>query len=257
MPQRESLNVVRTDMQVVFLDFDGVIINRRSLMERRPLSQKADPDCVTALNHITDQTGAAIVVSSAWRLDYTVSELGDLLKAWGVTGSVAGKTPQLGGNTVRGDEIADWMKAQSVHLINVVILDDDADMGWLSPRLIRTEFKPGLTMAEANRAINLLRSTSEDPLTTLPVSKKAKAKATQSILYAAAGVVAVWERLGSGQDHGEALDNAIRKLREEQWRAAGLCVPAASESSEPLIGGTRARTNRTALAFDAAKNPGE
>lgn len=143
---------------VIFLDFDGVIINERSIKERRPLSQKADPDCVAALNRITEETGAVIVVSSAWRLDFSEEELSGLLRGWGVIGYLAGKTPILGRETVRGDEIADWMKAGNVDAADVVILDDDQDMSVLSPRLIRTESRLGLTMQEAQLAICLLKT---------------------------------------------------------------------------------------------------
>lgn len=64
-----------------------------------------------------------IVVSSSWRLDYSLEELIELLRVWGVTGKVVGKTPQLGHKTVRGDEIAEWMQARSVYEACVVMLD--------------------------------------------------------------------------------------------------------------------------------------
>jgi hypothetical protein len=216
--------------QIVFLDFDGVLINTKALMERRPISQKADPDCVAALNHITDHTAAAIVVSSSWRLDFSVPELSALLKGWGVKGSVVGKTPALGYETVRGDEIAAWMTAQKVDLSDVVILDDDADMGGLWPRLIRTEFKSGITMDEAKRAIDMLRPT-EVSRETIPLAlKKAKPKDIEPILAAAANVVTIWERLGKCSD--QALDVAIASLREEQRRTAGLCLSCGMSFSE-------------------------
>jgi hypothetical protein len=210
--------------QVVFLDFDGVLINSKAVMERRPISRKADPDCVAALNHITDETGAVIVVSSSWRLDFSVPELKDLLSSWGVTASVVGKTAELRGNAVRGDEIAGWMTAQKLQLCNVVILDDDADMSWLWPRLIRTEFKSGLTMNDAKRAIDLLRPAKATAHAFPPALAKAKLKDVQPILTAAASVVTAWERLGRLRDQAEELNEAITKLREEQRRAAGLCL---------------------------------
>jgi hypothetical protein len=212
---------VNQSQRVVFLDIDGVLINRRALVERRSLSQRADPDCVAALNHITDETGAVIVVSSSWRLDYSVEELVDLLKAWGVTGSVVGKTPALDRDSVRGDEIAAWMKERDVQVSDVVILDDDADMRWLAPRLVQTDFKPGLTMVQAKRAIEVLRST--DALISGSV---------ESVLYTAADVVAVWEQCKDPV----VLDRAISRLREEQRRAAGLCVSCGSVLLEPAHG---------------------
>lgn len=46
-----------------------------------------------------------------------------------------------------------------------VILDDDADMCHLMPRLVRSETAVGLTAAEADRAITMLNSTSVQPQT--------------------------------------------------------------------------------------------
>lgn len=142
--------------RVLFLDFDGVLVNKRSLTERRPRLQRADPDCVAALNHITNTTGAVIVVSSSWRLDFDLDELTELFTAWGVTGRLDGTTPILGRGTVRGDEIANWLAARQVSPADIVILDDEADLSWLSTRLIRTESDAGLTKTDAERAIEML-----------------------------------------------------------------------------------------------------
>lgn len=149
---------------VVFLDFDGVLINARSLRERRPLSHRADPDCVAALNHITNTTGAHIVISSAWRLDYSREELAELLLSWGVTGQFVGLTPAFGYGTERGDEIGAWMLAESVPNQNIVILDDDQEMLALTPRLVRTNSDIGLTMDHALAGIALLHRSSAQEL---------------------------------------------------------------------------------------------
>ena len=60
-------------MKIIFLDIDGVLCTAKSVgllktnIDGR-LAKQFDPDCVVRLNHITDATGAQIVISSSWRL---------------------------------------------------------------------------------------------------------------------------------------------------------------------------------------------
>jgi hypothetical protein len=96
-------------VKVIFLDFDGVLVNRRSWYVRSGRTATADPPCVAALNRITDSTNAQIVVSSTWRIGMTIVELRNLLHAWGVTGAVLAKTPHMGFSVRRGSEIKAWI----------------------------------------------------------------------------------------------------------------------------------------------------
>jgi hypothetical protein len=152
-------------MKVIFLDFDGPIIPRQSHDNHRGKMEKAWPSCVAALNRITDATGAKIVISSSWR--YIGEENATiLLRAWGVTGDVIGiTTTELESRwtpdnlvwqaVVRGVEIQDWID-KNPKCESFVILDDDADMAHLEPRLILTPFEVGLTESDADRAIEML-----------------------------------------------------------------------------------------------------
>src|SRR5581483_4761430 len=127
-------------MKVIFLDFDGVIVPAHSWRERKGKSERGWKPCVDALNHITDTTGAVIVVSSTWRLGEEVIALRELLRGWGVTGSVVGKTPRLTVSETdfreldRGHEIQWWLDQRGNRRGDVesfVILDDDSDMAHL------------------------------------------------------------------------------------------------------------------------------
>lgn len=152
-------------MRVIFLDIDGVLVNRWSLSNHSGIYAKAHPDCVAALNYIVEETGACIVVSSTWR-HAGVSKMRDFLSEWGVKAKVLGCTPDLSRKegrlfigTVRGDEIQAWLDGLSGHFGPVesfVILDDDNDMRHLKDRLVRTEFVCGLTMLDAEKAVALL-----------------------------------------------------------------------------------------------------
>ncbi len=152
-------------MIILALDFDGVLVNRKSWYVRSGGGANADPSCVEALNYITDTTGAEIVISSSWRIGTSLPELRGILKSWGVTGKVIGKTPHQSArrgaifiSEDRGSEIRRWIEGytQGGALEALVILDDDEDMGELSPFLVKTEFETGLMMADAERAVQIL-----------------------------------------------------------------------------------------------------
>ena len=71
-------------MKVVFLDFDGVI-NIKDFSEL-----KFDSNCIKNLNKIIKQTNADVVISSAWRNNYTLDELQELLGNSGFIGKIVG-----------------------------------------------------------------------------------------------------------------------------------------------------------------------
>jgi len=134
---------------VIFLDVDGVLITRRSLNMRTPT-----PRCVQRLNELCRASGAALVVSSVWRLGQSLKALRSLLRGWGVEGRVIGSTPDINGEE-RGREIAAWLLAHP-ETERYVILDDDADMAHLKPQLVQTGFTYGLTHHERRRAAAVL-----------------------------------------------------------------------------------------------------
>jgi len=148
-------------MKIVFLDFDGPIIPAQSHIPERPITMKAWPASVEALNRITDTTGAVLVISSNWRSD-GLHKMQALLKSWGVTGKVAGATQILfqKANGIwqaasRGKEIAEYLHGKK-NVESFVILDDNRDMDELEPYLIQTPFDVGLTEKDADRAIDML-----------------------------------------------------------------------------------------------------
>jgi hypothetical protein len=151
----------------VFVDVDGCLINMAAYQFSHEKACREAPtaDCVAALNRITDETGAAIVVSSCWRIGRTVAELRELFGAWGITGVVLDKTPHLM-NVVRGVEINEWLRVYRERFpeltVTFAILDDDADMADLRPYLVRTKIKLGLTQRLATKAINFLLANAVD-----------------------------------------------------------------------------------------------
>ena len=147
----------------IFLDIDGVLIDHAAIRS----SMACNPECIKALNWLTDQSGAEIVVSSTWWM-HGLAKITFILAAWGATGKVLGVTPNLDKRTesglfiaeTRGAEIAAWLESNPP--APFVIIDDEADVGDLRPRLIRTSYETGLTMWHAQNALVLLQLQSEE-----------------------------------------------------------------------------------------------
>jgi hypothetical protein len=158
--------------RIVFLDFDGVLLNRSSWAVHSGANSQADPACVAALNRITSTLGASIVVSSSWRLGNQLIQLKEQLRSWGVQAQVLGKTPFHGfsrrvtkdgatGLTVgRGYEIEAWLKEYEAmrQRVEFVVLDDDADTVPVQHRHVITNGELGLTEADADRAIQMFNA---------------------------------------------------------------------------------------------------
>jgi hypothetical protein len=152
-------------MRVIFLDIDGVLNSKtwyRQFLcagEQVP-SPALDPTAVARLDRIVRETGAKIVLSSAWRGNPDVPRW---LSEHGCCGKVIGKTPYLytadGYHRERGYEIGGWIRqhADKTGVIpTYVILDDDNDMVYLAPRLVRTDPIYGLRDVDVERAITKL-----------------------------------------------------------------------------------------------------
>lgn len=146
-------------MKLLFLDIDGVLSSGSYILRIEEqfdlVENQIDQDAVSLLNKITDATGAAIVVSSTWRLSFLdlpsgLLKIQKFLKSYGITGSVIGMTPYKMNaiRNQRGKEIQQWLNDNAdtfpEGIEKFVIIDDDADMGRLKTHLVQTEFKNGL-----------------------------------------------------------------------------------------------------------------
>jgi hypothetical protein len=140
--------------RVIFLDFDGVLNNNRSIAEFGNCYQ-FDPLCVEALNRILEETGARVVISSSWRCFWSLAENTETLEVNGVLpGRVIDSTPEL--SVDRGYEIDAWLKSSPAEIVSFVILDDQTDMVMHLDRLVLTTVDEGLTLEHARRAIEIL-----------------------------------------------------------------------------------------------------
>jgi hypothetical protein len=150
-------------VRVLFLDFDGVLLNRACWREPLKVKGKAatpNPELVARLAEIVRRTGARIVVSSTWRVGRTADELTDILHAAGLPGSerVLDVTPYGvdGRHVERGVEIRHWM-AQRDDVESFVVLDDDDDRANITRfRWVLTKFETGLQDEHVELAVRAL-----------------------------------------------------------------------------------------------------
>lgn len=146
-------------MKVIFLDFDGVMINTGDGKSPNLFDfcgaycSTASTEAVEALNYIIECTGAVICVTSKWRYGCSLMELQDTVTEWKVDGTVISKTP-VRYQMERGTEIQEWLDNHYVE--SFVILDDAEKMLHLEEYRILIDPEIGLTMKDAEKAIQLL-----------------------------------------------------------------------------------------------------
>ena len=154
--------------RILFLDIDGVLVTARTLKERRGRDHVADDACVRELNRVIAETGARLVLSSSWRF-CGLREMNRILNLWGVAEPLLDMTPDLTrqagaeglyAGVPRGREIQAWLD-DNPRAVRFAVVDDDADMEHLVDRLVRTNFKLGLTSEAADRLIAMLREGAE------------------------------------------------------------------------------------------------
>jgi hypothetical protein len=149
-------------MKIIFLDFDGVMNPKGTCIvgnPGNPAKTKFGEKAVKNLNYILEQTGAYIVVSSAWRGD--IEFLKDILDNNGVIpGRCLSQTPRIS-EAIRGIEVKrwliDWIWRGNEEPENFVIIDDGNNMGDLLPYLVQTKYTEALTRENAEKAIKILK----------------------------------------------------------------------------------------------------
>lgn len=160
-------------MKVIFLDIDGVL--NKALVPSG--SEEADilkvlphgwmnKSLIKNFNELIKETGAKVVVSSAWRHDST-EENQNMLNAFGIECEVIGQTQHLGRYHVRGNEIKAWLEDNESLLDcgtywnfkQYIIIDDSSDMLFSqSEHFIHTDSYAGLSVSAAYKAARKLNS---------------------------------------------------------------------------------------------------
>ncbi len=157
-------------IKIVFLDIDGVLNNDPDLwaLRERQLNglKREDRDDIFAkhvqlLNDLIDRSGAKVVLSSTWRMIFTLADMRGMLNHHGFKGDLIDKTPHHAegpkGRCERGDEIAWWLNFYDRETVDsFVILDDNSDMGDLHSNFVQTDAMLGLTQEDVERALAIL-----------------------------------------------------------------------------------------------------
>jgi hypothetical protein len=163
-------------MKIIFLDIDGVINSAFewvSTSERGPAPinttlwdiHDLTPKYIGRLNDIIAATGAKVVISSSWRIQYTYTQIEAMLKQQGFVGEVIGETPQFnrtpdGVVQDRGDEIKFWVNAND-DIDAFVILDDidfDGIINYYYPQFVHIKKSTGLLPKHVEKAIKILNT---------------------------------------------------------------------------------------------------
>lgn len=173
--------------KVVFLDVDGVLRpltagGFRAMMVDGEWALRAETaDFISAsllaLRHIIENTGATIVLSSEWRRDLPMREGVDNIlqeyemrpcSSWTPTDldrDMGTENPFKAFTERRAREISKWVNGNPqvkqwvvIDDINMASVDDERKPGTLlmSPRIVQTHRKIGLTLEQAKAAVRIL-----------------------------------------------------------------------------------------------------
>lgn len=156
---------------IIFLDIDGVLnsvqyaIRKRNAQLARGEKLTAgimgiDDQAVKNLSYILESVDCDMVLSSTWRIIYSLDEVNEmLLKAGLRKGRLIDKTPRML-SCIRGVEVQNWLYVNGMidqhDAPPFVCIDDDKDFLDWQP-LVHTDNYYGLTRADADKAIALLK----------------------------------------------------------------------------------------------------
>ena len=146
------------------MDVDGVLNHVRTRSRTRDGWMFVEDYLVERLHQIVEATGAEIVLSSTWRVDWhpenesqnglCFEDLREKLAAYGMR--IVDRTGEF--RHFRGQEIREWLDEHSGTIESLVILDDMWDMGELTPFLVQTDAAVGLTDEDVRAAIEILNN---------------------------------------------------------------------------------------------------
>lgn len=169
--------------KLIFLDIDGVMNSEKSFRDidkvsKIPEVKKLFPhlrcfcseifgyDAIYYIDKLCKETGARIVISSTWRLGYTVKQLGRIFLYNGSSSDfIVGKTGRRhfidGSVSFRDEEILTYLeenysKEEYSKLKYVVIDDDTYDLRRVENHLITVDNKIGFSKKDYDKAYKIL-----------------------------------------------------------------------------------------------------
>jgi hypothetical protein len=134
------------NMKIIFLDIDGVLVNRNHQISIDYIDDKDDklpvfdPKVVSLINEIQQTTNSSVVVTSTWRT-VGLEKIQEIFKKRGI-GDVVGITPIGFEFENRSQEISRWIYENDVEKYVII---DDMDIDGLYDNLILVDPEFGLT----------------------------------------------------------------------------------------------------------------
>lgn len=158
-------------MKILFLDIDGVLNNEEDFVQQYKMrgTNVIGQPRLNLLRTILEKTQCKIVLSSTWRLYDWRSDL----EVHGFpTNEIIGCTPnlfQIDSRIRRGTEIHEYLAenfprcedpSDPKYLESFCIVDDGSDfLSYQLPFFVQTNFEEGLTPADTERIIDILKDT--------------------------------------------------------------------------------------------------
>jgi len=153
---------VVTALNVIFLDFDGVICTARHAyaVNQRGVICCLDPVALAFLERMAIEYGAKVVISSSWRLGEKARHFEQLFATAGfirLSRALHGDWCTDSAGSHRGSQIERWL-AKHPETERYVILDDDSDMlDYQKPFFVHSDCYDGLRMRDYIRAETILK----------------------------------------------------------------------------------------------------
>lgn len=116
---------------------------------------------VSRLNKIVESTNCHVVISSAWRADFSIEEIKGFLSTNGFSypDRVIGVTPINRSSGGRGSEIHQWMHNNETPISYAIVDDIAFDIEESHPnRFVKTDSHHGLTEDDAHKVIEILNN---------------------------------------------------------------------------------------------------
>ena len=146
----------------IFLDIDGVLRTHKSDLEWSqilgvPIPESAydrrfDRKIVSYINEVAGYTRAKIVVTSTWRVKYSLEELRQIFRDNGISAEIVGKT-DIGLN--RGEEIEQYISDNEIE--SYVVIDDQVkDILKHIPKERVIKADPLIGFEDVDKAIDIL-----------------------------------------------------------------------------------------------------
>ena len=141
----------------VFLDIDGVLVGYHSRMTKTKHKDEDgvelfEDEAVETLNEMHEHRNMEIVISSSWRILYTLDTFQKMFEKRGILAPVVGvtKTIHVSENR-RGHEISQYMDCHDIANDYIIIEDEPFDVSPIHCRIIQPQMKYGLQRIHTQR----------------------------------------------------------------------------------------------------------